>query len=292
MTSVFLRPLSGLLALCFGLLGALLFVAPGWAAGQFPWTISPFVAMHMGGWYLGSAVFAWEVFRARRWPAIYACLPYLWAYGIGEAALLVAYRDVLHLDTALAWLYIATFAVAVLTAIAGTAEVLPRRPVLPAGTPIPNWVRAQLIIFIFYASSLGLVLLTGRSRGEILFREPVTPLTAHAFGAFYLALVLGVVVLIWCNALAPVRIFMRGALALIVPITVASVVYHTDFDFGSRPLGLLYFATYFGSAIAATAMLIATRTPRAESSAESMVTARGTDVGEAPRQEQGLIARM
>jgi hypothetical protein len=147
--------------------------------------------------------------------------------------------------------------------------------------PIPHWVRAQLILFTFYAGFLGFVLLTGRTRGANLFREPVTPLTAHAFGAFYLALVLGVVVLVWCNALAPVRIFLRGALALIAPITISSLVYHTNFDFGSRPWGLLYFATYFGSAIAATAILIATRMRRAESGAQSTLTAPGTDMGAA-----------
>ncbi|MEO5704841.1 MAG: hypothetical protein ABIZ52_08880 [Candidatus Limnocylindrales bacterium] len=40
-------------------LGLVLFAAPTWAASVFPWSVSSFVAMTMGGWALGNGIGAW-----------------------------------------------------------------------------------------------------------------------------------------------------------------------------------------------------------------------------------------
>jgi len=60
------RWLTRALAALYAILGAILFLAPEWSAASFSWNISPFVAMTIGGWCLGNAVFAWE--GARVWP--------------------------------------------------------------------------------------------------------------------------------------------------------------------------------------------------------------------------------
>ena len=48
------RRLMGIVTIFFGLMGLVLFVAPAWSTANFPWKISPLVAMTMGGWYLGT----------------------------------------------------------------------------------------------------------------------------------------------------------------------------------------------------------------------------------------------
>jgi hypothetical protein len=40
---------------CFALLGAVLFVAPGWSSAHFAWKVSPFLTMTVGAWYLVAA---------------------------------------------------------------------------------------------------------------------------------------------------------------------------------------------------------------------------------------------
>ena len=51
----------------FGALGVVLFVAPAWSAERFPWGVSDFVAMTIGGWCIGSAVLAWQAAHTWRW---------------------------------------------------------------------------------------------------------------------------------------------------------------------------------------------------------------------------------
>ena len=72
MLSPLTRRLTTLAGVLFLALGAAMFVAPHWAARSFPWEISPFVAMTMGAWYLGTGVFALECVQIRRFGTMYA----------------------------------------------------------------------------------------------------------------------------------------------------------------------------------------------------------------------------
>ena len=44
------RTLTRLSAIGYLLIGTVLFLAPDWASGQFPWNVSSFVVMTIGGW--------------------------------------------------------------------------------------------------------------------------------------------------------------------------------------------------------------------------------------------------
>src|SRR5512139_2278772 len=76
--------LVGAAAVAFGIIGSALFFAPAWAAANFPWKISPFVAMTMGGWYLGSGVMASLVLGYRRWGLVYANLIFAGVFALTE----------------------------------------------------------------------------------------------------------------------------------------------------------------------------------------------------------------
>jgi len=57
-----LRRLSGALlvvsAIALLAIGVPSFLAPAWAASEFPWTVGPFLAQTIGAWSIGTALIA------------------------------------------------------------------------------------------------------------------------------------------------------------------------------------------------------------------------------------------
>lgn len=250
-------------AVLFAILGLVLFVAPDWAAENFLWKISRFVAMTMGGWYLGNAFFAWEAARIWRWPAVYACLIYLWAFSLLEAAVLIAHRGLLRLDAPLGWPYMIVIGVAVIAAVKNIIDWVQLRPAItPEGPPVPLLLRIGSVVFAIFVFALGIFGPSSFGLDGSIFPEPLTPFTVYAFAAFYSALGVGAVALIWAKGLVPVLAYARCGLPLIIVITAAALVHIGLFDFGTRPLGLLYFAAYIVVGIAAAVLVARHRADR------------------------------
>jgi len=245
------RRLVGLTAVVFGLLGALLFLVPGWAADHFPWKVTPFVAMTMGGWYLGSAFTAAYCFARPRWAEVYGCLAYLGAFALFEAGLLVLYHGVLRPEAALAWPYGITLGVASLTALAVALEAVRARPALPDRGPVPGWVRLELLGLLGLTWTLAFFGPDSFGADASVFPQPLTPLTVRAFAAFYFSLGLAAAMLLRTRDLAPVVAIVVTGYSLIVAITAAALVNLGEFDFAARPGGLLYFGAYVAAAIGA-----------------------------------------
>lgn len=240
----------------FAILGLTLFIAPAWATANFPWSISPFVAMTMGGWYLGNAYIAWEVARNWRWRVIYASLIFLWAFGLLQTALLVLHANVLRPDAILFPLYVAAVGLAAVNALSGIFDWLTAQPAFaPEGERPPLWTLFLTIGFILFVGYLAVPLLLGSARGGTVWPGTLTLLTARAFGAFYFSLVMGAIAAIMVRGLAPILFFVRTGLSLILAITIAAFVFIGEFDFASRPGGLVYFAAYAAGAVGALAML-------------------------------------
>src|SRR5512146_2117142 len=131
------RTLTYVSALGYLLVGTTLFLAPHWAASQFPWNASSFVVMTIGGWCLGNAVFAWQSARLGDWKVAYPSLIYLWLFAIFEAAVMIAFRAKVHLDSVVAVGYLAMIGVNVLAALSGILDVLRVRPRTAAeGAPV------------------------------------------------------------------------------------------------------------------------------------------------------------
>jgi len=250
------RQLTRLVALLFALLGLVLFVVPDWAAANFLWKISPFVAMTMGGWYLGSAIVAWEAARVWRWPVVYARLVYMWAFALLESLVLVLHNDKLRLDMVLGWLYLVMLVIASITALIGIFEWTRLRPSLAdSGGPMPGFLRLLIVIFAGFVAFLALMGALGFGQGAQIFPEKLSLFTIHGFAAFYLSLGVGAVALLRSRSIAPVIAYAQTGLALIVPITVAALVYIDKFDFAGRPGGLVYIGIYVVVAIAVGILL-------------------------------------
>ena len=101
-------------AVCYLLLGAVLFLAPTWSSGEFPWKVSPFVVMTIGGLCLGNAAFAWQSARLWRWSVVYPSLIY--------------FRDKVVLHSPLALGYVLAIGLGSLTALIGMLDYLRLRP--------------------------------------------------------------------------------------------------------------------------------------------------------------------
>lgn len=241
------RNLTRVMAGLFTVLGLVLFIAPDWATTNFPWKISPFVAMTMGGWYLGSAFVAWDCARVWRWSSIYAELVLLWLFGLFEVVVLIVHREALRFDTVMAWLYLLSMAVAAITSVTGTIDFMRLRPALMVeGAPVGWLMRVGMVIFIggvLFISVVPLMGITVALNGKII-PEKLTLFTAHSFGAFYLAIAFSPLPLLWAKGMAPILQLERGGLALIVAILAAALVNLNKFDFANRPGGLIYLGAY------------------------------------------------
>jgi hypothetical protein len=260
------RWLTRAMAVAFGLLGLVLFVAPSWSAARFPWGVSDFVAMTMGGWCIGNAVLAWESAHIWRWRSIHPCLLYLWAFAVLQTGVLVWFQDKVDMGVALAWPYVGTLALAVVATAVGAADLVRLRPDRrPEGIPAPGWVRGIWVFFVVFVGFLAAVaaIAPDRALNGHIFPEPLTPFTLRAFGAFYLALGLGTLPLLRAWTMAPSVAFLAGGQGLIVPTTAAAFVYLSRFHIGEHPLQVMYLAAYLGAFALSMAILWWERSRRA-----------------------------
>ena len=249
MLSATSRTLTRLSAICYLLLGTVLFLAPQWSFGQFPWNVSAFVVMTIGGWCLGNAVFAWQSARIWDWRRVYPSLIYLWLFGLFEAAVLIAFRDRVSVGSLVAFGYLVTIGVNVLAAVVGIVDWARLRPTMQVeGIPVPGYVRGLIIFFNISLSILalgGLLAQTGGLSTEGgIFPEPLTLFSIRAFAAFFAAIWLSAMPLIWARNLTPMFAYGLAGIILILPILIAALVNFDKFDFSNRPGGILYVGAY------------------------------------------------
>ena len=86
------RWLTRVIAVTYLLLGLTMFVLPGWSAHHFPWKVSPFVAMTIGSYLLGSAWMAGIIQHTWTFARVYTLLLYLWLFGVLETVVVARRR--------------------------------------------------------------------------------------------------------------------------------------------------------------------------------------------------------
>lgn len=252
MLSVTARRLTYVVAALYGVLGLVLFVAPGWAAANFPWEISPFVAMTMGGWYLGAAAYAFEGARVWRWSVGHPVLVFAWSFGMLEAVLLPLHRDVLRPAALLTIPYALVLLVASINAALGVFDWVRLRPAItPEGIPQPRWLRFVWVVFVVYVFALVVLLVDGIAPDGKFWPGPLMLITSQAFAAFFFSLVLGAIPLVFARGLAPVLTYMRAGFVAAAIILLAAFVFIRLFDFIGRPGGLIYIGSYVAAVVGA-----------------------------------------
>ena len=244
------RQLTYALAAVYAVLGASLFLAPDWASSHFAWTVSPFVAMTIGGWCLGNAWAAYIVARRWRFPLIAATLTYLVSFGILETAVALAFFDKLRLDHWLAWLYIAALTTNIAAvALWGRDYFVLGPEIKPVGRiygPADFALGAGAGLFVAFLGLYGLF--AARGHGGGIFPEVLSPFSVRSFGAFYLSVSLGLVPLLFVRGVDNTMSHLFASWGLLVFITLASFVYIGVFSFAERPGQMLYLGTYLATA--------------------------------------------
>jgi hypothetical protein len=230
-------------------LGLVLFAAPEFAASAFPWTVTPLVAMTIGGWLLGNGAALW--FASAPGPAtrVMPVLAYVAAFAALELLVVIAFRGALRLDALLAIPYLLTLGVSIIAAAFGMLELRNSTDVVVTDDkPLPLLDRrllAGLLVFVTLLAVGGFIAGSGglSTTGQI-FPEPITLFTVRAFAAFYLALAIGISALLLRPGVASAFMLGIAGIALIIPILVAALLHLGAFDFAGRPLGILYLAAY------------------------------------------------
>lgn len=236
-------------ALLYGVLGAALFLLPEQLAPVFAWNVTAFMTMTIGGWCLGNAWLAFISARRWDWKRIYPSMLYLWLFGISQMLVVVSFREKLKLEHPLAWLYLLTLGLNVLTAAVGLADWLRVRPSHAfngeALTLAQRWPAFGFVLFVGFLGLYGLIAPIGApgTQGGI-FPEIMSAFTLRSFGAFYACLALAVVPSFWEKNLQTILHQAFAAYGLIFCITLAAFLYIQLFDFAARPGGLAYFGAY------------------------------------------------
>lgn len=252
------RVLTYMLAALYAVIGAVLFFQPEQQAPIFAWNVTGFMTMTIGGWCLGNAWLAFFTARRWNWQLVYPALAYLWSFGILEGLVVVSFRDKLNLQYPVAWFYITVISVNALSAVLGVIDWLRIRPGGSNTDPMPGFMRGIAVAFVLFVGFLGIYGLTVQAgapatNGEI-FPEAMTTLTLRSFGAFFLALTIGMMPLLFAKSRTPFLNYSFLSFGLVTIITVAAFVYLPIFNFSEHPFGSLYFIAYFAVGIVSVMM--------------------------------------
>ncbi|NOH02526.1 MAG: hypothetical protein HND47_11510 [Chloroflexi bacterium] len=252
------------------LLALPIYLAPNWAAGKFLWNVSPFLAMTIGAWYLGAGFAAWRAAVLWRWSLVRPAFIFLWGFGLMEAFLLIAFRNILRLDSWLAVLYIAALVIGSISAIVGIVDWLRTRPVSDqAGPSVPVWERFVVLAFLLFAGYISIPLLTGAARGGSIWPGELSELSSRGFGAFYFAITLSGIPGLFTRNITSVQSIIPFSIAGAAFLLIPAFVYIDSFDFQAQPGGLVYIGTYLAVIVGATIIYFLFRASQNKSAARS-----------------------
>ena len=249
--------------MAYAVTGLLFFVAPTWASERFPWSVTPFVAMTIGGWCLGNAMMSGLAVRWWRWAEVRAILLYLWSFAALQIGVVLWFLDKLVLDTVLTYPYLAALGIGLAGGVAGVIELARRRPSTDAGGTQPGILRLAVIAFVVVVGFLTAIAIfrPGSGRTLNIFPQELSPFTVRAFGAFYLALIVGAVPLLWTRTTASVAGYAAAGEWLIVFILLPVIFFWGVFDLENHATQLIYPGTYV--AVGVLAALVVWRARRA-----------------------------
>jgi hypothetical protein len=248
--------------------GAVLFLAPAWSAERFPWTVSPFVAMTIGGWCIGVTCFSW--IGGRRGPigAVLPVLTFVWVFGLSEIAVLLVERPVVRSDALLAIPYVLSLVLTLASGGVGLLELVHRAA---GGEDIHGDTHVGLhvgtrglllaLAVVLGALAIGAALadVVGPATSGKVFPEAVTLFTVRAFAALNLSMAVGALVAAIRGSRGASAWLALAALFLLAPTLAAAAANLGAFDFTNRPLGWLYLGGYGALLVAAGAFAWAHR---------------------------------
>jgi hypothetical protein len=249
----------------YALTGLVFFVLPAYSAGVFPWKVTEFVAMTIGGWTLGIGLMALYTAWRGTFATHFSPLILVWSFSVLELVVVLAFLGALKVENWLTWPYL-------ISLLLGTASGLLGIPVLwrmrrelmredHGPRPVPIWLRLIYLGLIVLTWTLAVAnFVRGTATGGTVFPEPLSGFTTQAFAAFFFSIGLAAVPLLFNRDVRPHIEYARTGIYLITLITLAALLYINRFDFSGRPGGLLYLGAYIAAGIVVVALLIWDRT--------------------------------
>jgi hypothetical protein len=235
---------------CFLFIGVTAFFLPTWAAGEFPWSVGPFLAQTIGGWSIGTALICVHTVWVGRPSRMYPMLVFAWLFGIGQAVVVVAFLDKLQTAHLLTYPYVAGLVALVASAIAGVGFWISARPSLRVDERrAPVWASvfgAAVGAFVLFLAIGALVAGPdgATARGQV-FPEQMGLFSIRAFSAFLFAITAMIVSVVLSRRLDSFIALGWAGLYLIVPITLAALLNVSLFTFSfSQPGNAIYLLTY------------------------------------------------
>jgi hypothetical protein len=245
----------------YAVTGLIFFAFPVYSAATFPWKVTDFMAMTIGGWTLGIGLMAVHTAWRGAFATHYPALILVWAFSLLELVVVVAFLGLLKTDNWLTWPYLLSLVLGTASGVAGVSVLWGMRRSLlrdsGGSRKVPVWMRGIYLLLILLTWGLALNnLLRGTVPGGNVFPEPLSGFTTQAFAAFFFSIGLGAVPLLFNRDVRPHIAYARTGLYLIVLITIAALIYINRFDFTARPGGLFYLGAYILAGIVIVAMLM------------------------------------
>ena len=253
------RTLLLVAAALFLVIGIPFFLAPDWAASEFPWRVGPFLAQTIGGWSLGTAAIAAHAAYFARPRRIYPLLIYSGLFGMGQLVVVVAFADKLQTGHLLTYPYLGGLLALVGASLAVGYSWLKTPPGTDNTGQRPLWWARVLVIVVGgFVALLALgAFIAGpdgtTARGEV-FPEAMGLFSIRAFCAFLFALTMAILSALLSRDLAPYRALTFAGLYLVLPITLAALLNLSRFSF-SLPGTMLYLLAYVIIGLLLIAML-------------------------------------
>ena len=237
-----------------------LFLLPEYAADNFAWAVSPFLAMTIGGWAIGLGMMSLDA--ARGWARdglsrVYASVVAVWLFCVLELAVVIGFAGALRTDHWLTYPYLLALALGVISAALGAPVLWRRRRLLAAqGDGNPGWVRAVYALFALGTFGLAVAALTLDVSTASVVPEPLSRFSASAFAAFLAALGCGALPMVVTRDVEPAAQYARAGLFPNVLVLAAALGFSSSFDLGARPGGWLYIGAYVLAAVIALAIVV------------------------------------
>jgi hypothetical protein len=166
--------------------GAQLFVLTEQTERYFAWTVDqPLTAAFLGAGYWAAAVLELGSARRREWPRARIAMPAVLLFTTVTLAVTLIHLSRFHLHSTfgIAWLVVyASFPPAMAAIL--TQQLRAAGPDPARSVPLPTLTRTVLVVQATVLAALAIALLVGTDAVRVMWPWPLSPLTAHAIGAW------------------------------------------------------------------------------------------------------------
>ncbi|MGE0281214.1 MAG: hypothetical protein AB7P20_11475 [Rhizobiaceae bacterium] len=240
-TTAAMRRLLLVAALLVLIMGIPLFIASTATETYFAWTIAtPLTAAFLGASYWAAGILEFLASREHKWSNARIAVPAVFLFTVLTFVITLIHIDRFHFSAKLAITLAVTWAWLIVYAVVPVVMVIimifqrrDRGGDLPRTAPLTDVMRFMLAVQGAVLGIAGLILLLAPAAAIPLWPWSLTPLTAHAIGAWLLSVGFAVIHAVWENDYRRIRSFSVAYLVLAVLQLFALARFAADFSWGT-----------------------------------------------------------